>query len=152
MKFQTKVEMVTAVQWLKDGDHSEVESRAPKIVFDLAGNYFYVARFDQDVLLSRGWLAVDPAGEVAQKNGDYLPFAFYSLRSGVEQPVDDRPDLLLRYAAEEQWATEPVAVGFIKTPGGNYIVYPGDWIVTGESGDLLYVSQREFAKKFEPCV
>jgi len=149
MKFRKKPVIIEAVQWFKDGDHPAVQSRAPKIVFDSAGQYYYVARYDDEMLASRGWLAVDPDGDVAQKYGQYLPFAFYKAKSGAEQPISDWPELAARYAAHEGFKSEPTACGYIKTLEGGRIVTPGDWIITGVAGEQYPCKPEIFAETYE---
>lgn len=44
-------------------------------------------------------------------------------------------------------------VGCIDTIGGKTtIIYPGDWIVTNESGELFSLNSIEFNERFEPDV
>jgi hypothetical protein len=148
--FRKKPVVIEAVQWFKDGDHPEVEPRPAMIIFDRAENYFYVSRFDQP-MIARGWLALDPEGDIAEKNGGYLPFAFYSVKSGKQAPVADHPDLLARYAAHERWDTTPVDMGYVKTLEGGHIVTPGDWIIKGVKGEFYPCKPDIFAATYEPA-
>jgi hypothetical protein len=147
--YRKKPVVIEAVQWFKDGDHPEVESRAPKIIFDRAGNYFYVARYD-NALLAQGWLAVEPDSEIARANGAYLPFAFYEVKSGDQCPVTDRPDLLARYSEQQKWTDAPAAMGYVKTLEGGHFVTPGDWIIRGVKGELYPCKPDIFAATYEP--
>jgi len=147
-RFRKKPVVIDAVQWFKDGDHPAVESRTPKIIFDRAGNYFYVVRYDA-LQLSRWWLAVDPVGWMAQKYGAVLPFAFYDVKSGEEVPVSDRPDLLSLYSKRSGWTTDPIAMGYVKTLEGGHLVTPGDWIITGVKGEHYPCKPDIFAQTYE---
>ena len=141
--------MIEAVQWFKDGDHPEVQSRAPMIIFDVAENYFYVQRCDHEVQKSRGWLAVDPEGFVAQNHGDYLPFAFYEIKSGRHLTLAEHPDLVRRYAEHEGFETDPIAMGYIKTLEGGHMVAPGDWIIKGVNGEFYPCKPDIFEATYE---
>lgn len=148
--FRKKPVVIEAVQWFKDGDHPKVKSREAKIIFDRAGNYFYVLRFDK-IMSARAWLAVDPDGPVAEKNGVVLPFAFYDLKSGAECLIEDRPDLVEAYARHAGTDAKPIAMGYIETLEGGHLVTPGDWIIKGVKGEFYPCKPDIFAATYEPA-
>lgn len=146
MKFQRKQVQIEATQWFKPGDSEFVKDVGPSVIFDRLKNYFYISHFDKDVRFPDTWLAVDPEGEVAEKNGLSLPFAFYELRSGAIEPAEEHPDLLARYAEEMRWDTMPRAVGKLE---GGYEVTPGDWIAVDVYGAVRLIPEDVMAKEYE---
>lgn len=150
-KFQRKPFVVHALQWHKPGDHPAVEAREPHLLFDRAGNYFYVARYDDQMMTGGCWMVVDPNGEAAQKYGDTLSFTFYDLKSGEEKPIAERRDLYDRYAAMAKYTSEPQASGFVAGPAGKLHVLPGSWIIGDPEGATFTVLKDEaFKAEYEP--
>lgn len=156
MKFKKKPVVVEAVQWFKMGDHPAVESREPEIIFDKHENYYYVSHCDHDVEPPKTWLAVNPNSEVAVKNGASLPFAFYEIKSGKRVPASDpsvadseNGNLFGLYANYSKWNKVPGIFGWIKTLEGGHIVTPGDWIITGVSGEHYPCKPDIFEKTYE---
>ena len=150
-KFQRKPFVVEAVQWHKPGDHPAVEPREPHILFDRAGHYFYVARFDDQMMRGGCWMAVDPEGQYAKEHGELLPFAFYSVKSGEQKPIAERRDLYDRYAAMAKYTSEPVAIGLVDGPGGKLSVHPGNWIINHPDGKTFTVLNDEaFTAEYDP--
>jgi hypothetical protein len=150
-RFQRKPFVVDAVQWHKPGDHPAVEAREPCIFFDAPRNYFYVQRFDDEMMKSRVWMAVDPMGETAHKYGGILSFAFYKLNDGNKEPIAEHRDLYERYAAHAGYETEPVAIGLVPGAGSNLPVYPGDWIINHPDGKTFTVlNDKAFTAEYDP--
>lgn len=150
MKFRKKPVVIEAIQWFKDGDHEQVESRSPEIIFDILGNYFYVSHFDRELPYPSFWLAVSESSEAATKNGVILPFAFYELKSGEKKQAKSDPELFNRYGAESKWKIIPKSFGYIKTLEGGHIVSPGDWIIKGIAGEFYPCKNEIFQKTYEP--
>lgn len=149
MKYRKKPIVIEATQWMKPGDHFAVEPRNAEIVFDCAGNYYYVSHCDQAVPMATAWLAVHPEGDIAKKNGQVLPFELYEVKSGKREPVAVRSDLLARYMSFSGWSHGPGDMGYIKTLEGGHIVTPGDWIITGVKGELYPCKPDIFAATYE---
>lgn len=149
MKYRKKPVVIEATQWFKDGDHPAVEPRPAEILFDRAGNYFYVSHADNLVPMANAWFAVNPTGDVAQKFGPVLPFAVYDIKSGERVPASEKPDLLKRYMAQQGWTDAPRDMGLIKTLEGTHIVTPGDWIITGVQGELYPCKDEIFRATYE---
>lgn len=153
-QFQRKPVVIEAVQWHKPGDHPAVEAREPHLLFDRAGNYFYVARFDDQMMRGGCWMAVDPEGQYAKEHGELLPFApfaFYSVKSGEQKPIAERRDLYDRYAAMAKYTREPQASGFVVGPAGKLHVLPGSWIIGDPEGATFTVLKDEaFKAEYEP--
>ena len=150
-RFQRKPFVIEAVQWHRPGDHPAVEAREPHILFDRAGHYFYVARFDDEMMKARAWLAVDPDGDVAQREGNVLPFAFYKVKEGEAKPIHEHRDLYERYAKQAGMLTEPVATGLVQGPGSKVSVKPGDWIIGEPEGTTFTVLNDEaFRSEYKP--
>lgn len=153
MMYRKKPVTVDAAQWLKDGDHPAVKFRPAVIRFDQHGHYFYVSGLEvHGQPMPNCWLAVEPDGEIARKNGVELPFAFYSVKKGNEVPVGERPDLLKRYMECQGWLHAPVDYGLIETLEGNMVVTPGDWIITGVKGEHYPCKPDIFEATYEPAV
>lgn len=152
MMYRKKPVTINAVQWFKDGDHPAVTFAPAVIRFDQAGHYFYVSGLHAAKQpMASCWLAVDPDGEMAEKHGAVLPFAFYSVKSGREVPVAERPDLLKRYMDNQGWAEAPVDYGLIETLEGRMTVTPGDWIITGVKGEHYPCKPDIFEATYEPA-
>jgi hypothetical protein len=150
-KYRKKPVVIEASQWHKDGDHPAVIPRPAIIRFDRAGHYFYVDHAESDTdMRPTAWLAVDRSGDIAKKNGEALPFAFYELKGGAEVPVAERPDLLDVYMKDHKWSRAPRDFGIIETLEGRHIVTPGDWIITGVKGEQYPCKPDIFEATYEP--
>lgn len=147
--YRKKPVVIEATQWFKAGDHPAVEPRPAEILFDRAGNYFYVSHADNLVPMANAWFAVNTTGDVAQKYGPVLPFAFYKVKSGELVLASEKPDLLKRYMAQQGWMHAPRDMGLIKTLERTHIVTPGDWIITGVKGEHYPCKPDIFAATYE---
>jgi hypothetical protein len=154
-EFRMKPIGVHALQWFKDGDDSRVIPRPAVVRFDRAEQYFYVDHADSDrVSRPTAWLAVDRQSEVAKKNGEALPFAFYEVKSGREVRIAERMDLYDIYAADHGWTTVPRDFGILvqKDEKGHEkrdMVAPSDWILVHHDGTLSVMSADDFAAKYD---
>lgn len=131
---QKKVETVDAVQWWKDGDHPDVIVYYPEIVFSRDNKLFYVESADPHCH-PKHWMSV------AEHEGQYLPFMFFRVPTGLSVLAHTSPDLVARYAKSAKWPHTPEPKAMLRsTP-----VSPGMWIVD----DNLVMDDETFWQDYE---
>jgi len=109
-----------------------VNVRFPEIIYSLDGKLFYITNLDR----ATDWLSIEKG-----EDGKYVsyPFAFYSIKSGKREPIENNPSLVELYTKCFE-LKQPKPYAWVETihKGQTVTVQEGDYIIPEPDGIHFY--------------
>lgn len=114
-----------------------------------------------------GWIGYTPKDGSPEYYREWLPFAFWSVKSESSMTGDHRavflntddPEMVTlwhNYCSGEQWENPIRMCAEHRIPGGQYgrgykpvYFYPGDWMIREKGQEVRFVSDKEFQRMRE---
>lgn len=133
--------MVEAWQWSPGVRIEGVYERVPELVFSTDNTYFYLSG-DFNGRLADAWLSIEP-GKPS------LPFVFWEVKSGDRRRALPGDPLVKRYLSHMHLELLPPSTAYLETSTGGCRVFPNDWVVKDERGNLSVCSRDLFSERYE---